>query len=783
MLESPVRVETAIAQEPVRSDIESVCELIPPVWDLPNFVAVNPFLGYSGVRLDEAARRMADGLGASALPPLDYYRWRWKSGAFSAANLGAAARRAGVDEGFLVSVLSGREPIPMRSRLLVTTFAEMHDRMHGTDWNGTIVRSAARWCAVFASRGGSHWRVSDGMGLYRSWREAARVDRSLDLAGLRGFRSGVSSLPDRPEAVIEEMLSSLDVPARQRRDYLYRLLGGLYGWACHFRRDAWERDPRDVGQVRDVLAIRIAMDAAVARLAPGARPFDVVPLPAGAEDESLRLVLQDALEDGFASRLLHRFQPPSSTNALRPAVQAVFCIDVRSEPLRRHLESQSDLVETRGFAGFFGVAVDWQDAGSGSARCPVLLKPSFCLRGASGADAMHGIAAHVQGAPGSAFAFVEMLGLFYGIRMAGDSAALHGGAGSHEESAPIDLGCRADGIGIGEGDRVALADGILRNMGFSDRFARIVLLCGHAGRCSNNPHAAGLDCGACGGHGGALNARVAAALLNDPEVRSRLRDLGWGIPSDTCFLPALHDTSTDDVRFMDIHSLPPGHRRECEDLRAQLDAASAAVRRERSAALGVPSDDPVRLRSDLVRRSRDWSEARPEWALARNAAFIAARRCRTRGLNLKGRAFLHEYDESVDHDGSVLRLVLSAPMVVASWINLQYFASTVDNDVLGAGDKALHNRVGRVGVVLGNGGDLRTGLPLQSVQSPDGRWFHEPLRLQVVVEASKSSIDAALAALPAVEQLVSNGWVRLFQLPRDQSGMVRRLPEGGWEHR
>jgi uncharacterized protein YbcC (UPF0753/DUF2309 family) len=234
---------------------------------------------------------------------------------------------------------------------------------------------------------------------------------------------------------------------------------------------------------------------------------------------------------------------------------------------------------------------------------------------------------------------------------------------------------------------------------------------------------------------------------------------------------------------MDIHSLPPGHRRECEDLRAQLDAASAAVRRERSAALGVPSDDPARLRSDLVRRSRDWSEARPEWALARNAAFIAARRCRTRGLNLKGRAFLHEYDESFDHDGSVLRLVLSAPMVVASWINLQYFASTVDNDVLGAGDKALHNRVGRVGVVLGNGGDLRTGLPLQSVQSPDGRWFHEPLRLQVVVEASKSSIDAALAALPAVEQLVSNGWVRLFQLPRDQSGMARRLPEGGWEHR
>lgn len=37
------------------------------------------------------------------------------------------------------------------------------------------------------------------------------------------------------------------------------------------------------------------------------------------------------------------------------------------------------------------------------------------------------------------------------------------------------------------------------------------------------------------------------------------------------------------------------------------------------------------------------------------------------------------------------------------------------------GTWTLHNRVGTLGVVLGNDSDPRTGLPLQSVQAADGR--------------------------------------------------------------
>ena len=321
---------------------------------------------------------------------------------------------------------------------------------------------------------------------------------------------------------------------------------------------------------------------------------------------------------------------------------------------------------------------------------------------------------------------------------------------------------------------------MLKNMGFTDRFARLVMLCGHEGRSANNPHAAGLDCGACGGHGGAPNARVAAAVLNDAGVRAVLVRSGWNVPADTHFVPAVHDTSNDTVRILDRERVPETHRAELEALEGRLAEAGTLTRQERAKGLGIEGRPQGTLRKLLDRRARDWSEVRPEWALAGNAAFIAARRSRTRGANLAGRTFLHEYDAEADGDGSVLELILSAPVVVASWINLQYLASTVDNRRFGAGDKALHNRVGDLGVVIGNGGDLRTGLALQSVHAPNGEWYHEPLRLQVFVETSPALLDEALEKLPGVRELVDNGWVRLFAISPPGNEVRKRMPGAGW---
>ncbi|MFP4695927.1 putative inorganic carbon transporter subunit DabA, partial [Thiohalospira sp.] len=166
--------------------------------------------------------------------------------------------------------------------------------------------------------------------------------------------------------------------------------------------------------------------------------------------------------------------------------------------------------------------------------------------------------------------------------------------------------------------------------------------------------------------------------------------------------------------------------------------------------------------------------------LTGNAAFIAAPRWRTAGADLAGRAFLHDYDWRRDPEGRVLELIVTAPLMVAVWISLQYYGSTVDPKVLGAGNKVLHNVVGgRVGVLEGNGGDLRVGLARQSLH--DGsEWVHEPLRLSAFIEAPAEVLDRVLAGADEIRGLVERGWLHLFRI-RDDGGVERRRPTGGWE--
>ena len=121
---------------------------------------------------------------------------------------------------------------------------------------------------------------------------------------------------------------------------------------------------------------------------------------------------------------------------------------------------------------------------------------------------------------------------------------------------------------------------------------------------------------------------------------------------------------------------------------------------------------------------------------------------------------------------------MTAPMIVTNWINLQYYASTVDNRAFGSGNKVIHNVVGQFGVLLGNGGDLMTGLPWQSVH--DGaRFQHQPLRLLVVIEASRDSVQKIIEKHTLVHDLASNGWLSLVVL--DHERFFRWTSDGSWE--
>ena len=275
-------------------------------------------------------------------------------------------------------------------------------------------------------------------------------------------------------------------------------------------------------------------------------------------------------------------------------------------------------------------------------------------------------------------------------------------------------------------------------MSLTTGHAPLVLLLGHGAHVTNNPHESAYHCGACGGHTGEVSARLLAQLLNDPETRAGLAEKGIVLPEDTVFVAGLHDTTTDQVTLHE-DGLTPEQRAGLPRARELLTRAGALARAERALRL------PGASARTVAARALNWAEVRPEWGLAGCSAFIAAPREATAKADLGGRAFLHSYDWRADKGFGTLELIITAPVVVASWISLQYYASAVAPDVFGGGNKLIHNVVGGIGVLQGNGGTLRAGLPWQAVH--DGETLvHEPLRLTVMVDAPQEAISAVLAA-------------------------------------
>ena len=508
------------------------------------------------------------------------------------------------------------------------------------------------------------------------------------------------------------------------------------------------------------------------------------------------MVLHEAYERSYQRSLIRTLNEASRSGKVehvteRRPLQAAFCIDVRSEVLRRALETACPGVETIGFAGFFGAPIEFIPLGEekGRAQCPVLLKPGFTVH-----EGIHGAGQDLVSkitqsrvirkkvfaawkkfklSAVSCFSYVEAVGLFFSAKIVADANGISRpveeprrfglGAAAFENLSPIIHANLISGRATGFTDEqmVLTAKSVLKGMSLTKEFSPLVLLVGHAGSTVNNPHAAGLDCGACGGNSGEVNARVVASILNRRDVRSELEKHGIKIPEDTWFIGALHNTTTDEVKLFDLAQLPKTHLQHLESLNRWLMQASTLAQAERSGLLGLQNKNKNDLNSRITERSRDWSQVRPEWGLAGNAAFIAGPRSCTSGANLQGRAFLHTYDWRADKDFVVLELIMTAPMVVASWINLQYYASTVNNPAFGAGNKVLHNVTGTIGVIEGNGGDLRVGLPWQSVH--DGTQFiHKPLRLNVFIAAPIEAINGVLKKHAQVRELVDNRWLHLF---------------------
>lgn len=804
------RIDAACAQ---------ACRTIAPAWPLHSAIAVNPHWSRTGRPVRQVAARMAVLADIRVLPSRDTVRQAWESGRIAQVDLDAALSQPGfADSGLSVSRCVGAlyEPMALpRLPLLIDVLDDDPQRHTRLSWREAITHQVSQTCATYFDHLQADWQPARDGDFYAFWRDTLLHDHGIGmLMGLPKLGESLQALPATRRDAERWVLERIGLPESLWADYLEAVLLTVNGWASWCAYLGWQAgfEGRSDPHLRDLLAIRLAWGAIVldargddaARRSFAALQAEWRDAPALFEMAEKMLLVDEAwqlaLELGYQRELARKLAmvPTTGTGTTEAVeVQAAFCIDVRSEPMRRALENAWPAISTIGFAGFFGLPVAYTPLATNARRpqLPGLLAPAIEIRDQVDTDESavavsrarrrrFALAEQWQAAgrwPGAAFSFVEAAGIGYLGKLA-QWLRPSSRARSNDDLSGLPARyrrvCRPALIGLDEAARVQLAARVLKAMGLAGKLAPLVLLVGHGSQSSNNAHAASLDCGACCGQTGEVNARSLAQLLNDPTVRAGLQRQGIDIPEHTHFIAALHNTTTDEIEGFDLDTLPGAARTRWERLQSVFAQASDQVRRERARSLGLDPRAPAdQLLLQLRRRANDGAQTRPEWGLAGNAAFVIASRERTHGTVLDGRCFLHDYDAASDTDGSLLELLMTAPMLVTHWINWQYHASTCDPLRLGSGNKVLHNVVGgHIGVFEGNGGDLRIGLSKQSLH--DGqRWMHEPLRLTVVIDASAEAIGRVIAGHEVVRELVDNGWLHLWRFDKQD---LLRYSQGEW---
>lgn len=481
--------------------------------------------------------------------------------------------------------------------------------------------------------------------------------------------------------------------------------------------------------------------------------------------------------------------PANSDSA--PAFQVVCCIDEREESFRRHLEEVEPQCETLGAAGFFAVAMYYRGAADAhyTPLCPVMIKPQHYV----GEDVIYNFKktenqrrsrrraigtvtrrVHIGSRTFAGGWLAAVLGSLASIplvtrilfpRATARMRRLFGGfvrtpAVTHLqlERTEAEPGSEPGHVGYNVNEMATIVERLLRDMGLTKCFSRLIVICGHGSSSMNNPHEAAHDCGACSGGRGGPNARAFAQMANDPRIRQLLDKNGLPIPNETVFLGAYHNTCDDSVTYYDLDRLPSTHEADFDRASAAIDearkrSAHERCRRFESVELRLSTDAALR---HVEGRSEDLSQVRPEYGHATNALCFVGRREWSRGLFLDRRAFLQSYEpEQDDEERTILTRILQPVIPVCAGINLEYYFSYVDPVGYGCGTKLPHNITSLVGVMNGAASDLRPGLPWQMVE------IHEPVRVLFVVESTPNAMLQIMQRNPGLDNLIRGGWVQL----------------------
>ncbi len=756
----------------ILNSIEEASRVIGKTWPLYTFVASNPLSGYENVSFQEAVNTAEKHFNANAFPAAKLYRQAWEKGSIDKDVLVALLKENGLTE----------SPAYYLNQITTQKPSEELNSNHEVD------RIMAKWLSSFMDEGLAEWDMPfKSEGFYTAWRLLVIYDSEM----------GIIDLKDIPKTSTEALEAILkDYSQSEYVNIFTYHLAALPGWTGYINHriasnSDWQKDYPI--SLMDYLAARLWT----------AQKLNVSILPENREENSndiipkLQYLWLKAWEQSWQDQLTKILESQlitiqSAAETELPEAQLVFCIDTRSELIRRHVEAKGNY-ETYGYAGFFGIAMDYENLNDGITRksCPPIVSSNYTVSeiaqennvaqflGYKRKNDVLKFGKHflkrMKNMLPSAFGYVEGSGLYYGFSLIARTLLPARMYRLNQRNASyIETICEPDinkainedatTFGISLEEKVGIVKSAFDLMGWK-QFAPLVIFAGHGSHSANNPFSSSLDCGACAASPGRHNARMLAKLANLSDVRQVLADIhGVMIPENTVFMGAEHNTTTDEIVIFDSE-VPNTHKKDVENLKKNLAKAQKTATQDRLGANG---------NSVLVaqQKANNWGETRPEWGLAKNAGFIVGPRNLTKNTNLDSRCFLHSYDWELDTTGKALEGIMQGPMVVTQWINNHYYFSTVDNDTYGGGTKITHNITGKFGVVQGNGGDLKMGLPLQSLYGSDDITYHQPLRLSVMIQAPISRVSEILIRNSNLKTLLDNEWIYLMVMDPTQNNEI-----------
>jgi uncharacterized protein YbcC (UPF0753/DUF2309 family) len=758
----------------ILSSIDQASKVIGKTWPLYSFVTSNPLSGYENISFKEALISAEKYLKTNVFPAANLYQQAWENGAISRTVLIKLLRENKLTE-------------TPEDCLKIITSQKVNEQINPNHQLDCIM---AKWLSAFLDEGFAEWDMPfKSEGFFTAWRNLVIYDTE----------TGTSSLKEIPKTsmeVLESMLKEFSKTAYT--EILTQHLAALPGWTGYINhREASHSDWQQEFPISmlDYLAVRLW--TAKKLKIPIFR--DSSKMLVESKLSKIQFTWLKAWEKSWQNQLINTLQIDGKTikaesNTDLPQAQMVFCIDTRSELIRRHVESSGNY-ETFGYAGFFGIAMDYTDLKNGITRksCPPIVSSAYTVsekplsnkesrfytfkKKNEQAKFSSYFLTRMKNMLPSAFGFVEVSGLFYGFSLLGKTiipkkaSQILGGNSVQAESICEPQIRKAESAdsnpeSISLAEKVTIVKSAFDLMGWK-KFAPLIAFVGHGSHTTNNPFGSSLDCGACAASPGRHNARMLAKLANLSEVRTVLaEEHDINIPMDTVFIGAEHNTTTDYIELFEAE-VPESHQKQLHALKSNLAKAQKTATQDR---LGLTS----RSVSVAEYKANDWCETRPEWGLAKNAGFIVGSRNLSKNTNLDSRCFLQSYEWEHDPTGAALEGIMQGPMVVTQWINNHYYFSTVDNDVYGGGSKITHNITGKFGVVQGNGGDLKMGLPMQSLFESDEIMRHQPLRLSVVINAPISRITEILERNENLKTLLDNEWIYLLAMDPTQNNQILR---------